>query len=142
MRDYKYVGMWAGPPKYDGTFDVEDYSTGFVRFGRKATLSFEISWAANAKEEAYVEILGTKGGARVMDGQPLHVLTEHNGHLADILPKYDSSVNIWKTQMAKFLAACRREIKPVATAQQGLTLMKLLDAIYNSAKQGKEVAVK
>jgi predicted dehydrogenase len=142
MRDYKFVSMWAGPPKYDGVFDVEDYSTGFARFGNKATLSFEISWAANVKEEAYVEILGTKGGARVMDGQPLQVLTEHNGHLADILPKYDSSVSTWKTQMEKFLAACRGEIKPVATAQQGLTLMKLLDSIYKSSEQGKEVAIK
>jgi predicted dehydrogenase len=142
MRDYKFVGMWAGPPKYDGVFDVEDYSTGFVRFGGKATLSFEISWAANAKEETYVEILGTKGGARVMDSQPLQVLTEHNGHLADILPQYDSKANTWKTQMTKFLSACRGEIEPVATARQGCTLMKLLDSIYKSGKQGKEVPVK
>ena len=32
MKDYHYVSMWAGPPNYEGTFDVDDYAAGFVRF--------------------------------------------------------------------------------------------------------------
>jgi len=28
MKNYNYVGMWAGPPKYDGKFNVEDYTHG------------------------------------------------------------------------------------------------------------------
>ena len=55
MKDYHYTGMWAGPPDYNGKFDVEDYSTGFVRFGRKATLSFEVAWAANVPDQQYVD---------------------------------------------------------------------------------------
>ena len=58
MKDYKYVDMWAGPPKFDGVCDVEDYSTGMIRFGNDATLGFDISWAGNAEDRMYVEILG------------------------------------------------------------------------------------
>jgi len=140
MANYRYVGMWAGPPKLDGTFDVEDYSTGFVRFANAATLSFEIAWAANATEEQYVEILGDKGGARV-GGEPLTIRTEHEGRLADIQPKFNENVNGFEVQAAKFVAACRGEQPPAATGAQGLTVMKLIDAIYASSEQGKEVVI-
>ena len=140
MRDYKYVSMWAGPPRYDGVFDVEDYAAGMVRFGEKATLSFEIAWAANTKEQSYVEILGDKGGARVFAG-PLKILTEHNGRLADIAPKYDAKINMFDVQAEKFVAACRGESPPAATGEQGLCVMKLIDAIYASSDAGREVEI-
>ena len=51
IKDYHYVSMWAGPPKMDGIFDVDDYAAGLIRFGDKATLSFEVAWACNAHPE-------------------------------------------------------------------------------------------
>jgi len=141
IPNYTYVNMWAGPPKLDGTCDVEDYSTGFVRFGDKATLNFDIAWAANTIEQNYVELLGDKGGARVFTGEPLTVYTEHEGRLADISPKFDGEANRFDVQAVKFLAACRGEAPPPATAEQGLTVMKLIDAIYASGERGKEVLI-
>lgn len=140
MKDYKYVGMWAGPPRYDGTFDVEDYSTGLTRFADEATMSFEIAWAANACEESFVEVLGTRGGARVFGGA-LRIFTEHNGRLADIAPQYNRKVNGFEVQARKFLAACRGEHPPVATAGQGVAVMSLIDAIYASSEANSEVDV-
>ncbi|MBR2434809.1 MAG: Gfo/Idh/MocA family oxidoreductase [Lentisphaeria bacterium] len=64
IEDYHYISMWAGPPKMDGTFNVDDYAAGFIRFGKKATLSFEVAWACNAENEMYAEILGDKGGVK------------------------------------------------------------------------------
>jgi len=141
MGDYKYVSMWAGPPDYRGVCDVEDYSTGFVRFGAKATMSFEIAWAANTRDDAFIEILGDKGGARIMHGKPLTVLTEHNGRLADITPQFDDRVNIFEEQARKFVAACRGKMPPAATARQGVVVMKLIDAIYASSRGNREVAI-
>ncbi len=142
MKNYKFVNMWAGPPNYKGKFDVEDYSTGFVRFGNKATMSFEISWAANAEEESYLELLGDKGGARLFGEKPLTIFTEHAGQLANIRPQFDSKDDAFLVEVRKFLAACRGEIKPVATGAQGEIVSKLLDAIYASSAAGKEVKIK
>jgi predicted dehydrogenase len=142
MKNYKYVWMWAGPPNYKGVCDVEDYATGFVRFGEKATMSFEIAWAANAKDESYVEIQGDKGGARLFEEQGLKIYTENNGRVADIVPHFDGNDKAFDVQAKKFLAACRGEIKPVATAEQGVAVMKLIDAIYASSKQNKEVVLR
>jgi predicted dehydrogenase len=142
MRQYKYVGMWAGPPKFDGTFDVEDYSTGFVRFGDQATLSFEIAWATNAESESFIDVVGERGGARLYEAKPLVIFTEHQGRLADITPKYNENVNRFQIQAGKFIAACRGEAPPAATIDQGVTVMKLIDAIYKSSAANREVAIR
>jgi predicted dehydrogenase len=141
MREYRYVGMWAGPPKYDGVFDVEDYAAGFVRFGPKASMSFEISWAGNIQEQGFVELLGDKGGVRVLEGKPTTILTEFQGHVADVTPQYPDPGNRFHLQARKFLAACRGEGAPAATGEEGLIVMKLIDAVYASAAAGREVAV-
>ena len=143
MEDYRYVDMWAGPPKYDGVFDVEDYATGFVRFGRQATLNFDISWAANTNDEGYVELLGSEGGARITDGSTLAIFTEHQGRVANIQPQYavNQGLDSFAKQARKFLAACRGEAEPAATGAQGLIVMKLIDAIYASGAAGREVPI-
>lgn len=142
MKNYKYVSMWAGPPNFKGTFDVEDFAAGMVRYAGGATLSFHVSWAANAREEMYVDILGTRGGARVMTDSPLTIYNETSGYISDLQPKYDERTNPFHVQAQKFLAACRGECKPAASFEQGMVLMKVLDGIYSSSKLGREVTVK
>ena len=142
MKNYKFVRMWAGPPKYDGTFNVEDYSTGLVRFADGATMAFEICWAANAKDESYVEILGDKGGARLFASEPLTIYTEHNGRLADIQPKFDDTDNRFQVQAEKFVQSCLGKCPPAATGPQGLVVMQLIDAIYASSLRGKEIQLR
>jgi predicted dehydrogenase len=143
MRKYRYVSMWAGPPKFDGVCDVEDYATGIIRFGRAATMTFDIAWAANSREENYVEILGDKAGVRLLDGKPLTILTEHGEHIADIAPQYNANVNLFESQARSFAARCRGEepAEPYATGEEGVTMMKVIDAVYASGKNGKEVRI-
>ncbi len=141
MADYKYVSMWAGPPRLDGVFDVEDYAAGFVRFAEQATLSFEMSWAGNSEDEMYVAILGDKGGLRISGDSELKILTEDRARVADITPHFNTDANQFEIQADEFLRTCRGETSPAATGQEGLVVMKLIDAIYASSKAGGEVKV-
>lgn len=140
IKDYVFTNMWAGPPKYNGAFDVDDYATGIIRFPKNLTLSFELSWAANCEEGNCVEILGRKGGLRLADGNGLTLFTEHNGHIADIRPKLPATEQ-FPDQARAFIKAIRGKTKPPATAEQGVTIMKLLDAIQKSSALGKEVVI-
>ena len=47
MKNYVYESMWAGPPKYDGTFDVEDSAHAMIRFEGGLTMEFNATWAGN-----------------------------------------------------------------------------------------------
>ena len=138
MKDYVYVRMWAEPPEIKGTCDVDDYAAGFVRFGKKCSMSFEISWAGNVQGGNFVEILGEKAGIRMADGNPLRIFTEDNGHVADITPQYPDN-NGMEAEARNFVNACLGREKPLATGDQGVAVMKLIDAIYQSSKTGKDV---
>lgn len=141
MKDYVFVDMWAEPAKIEGVCDVEDYSTGFVRFEGGCTMVFDIVWAANSPDQAYIEVLGDKGGARMVDSdKPLTILTEHNGKVIDFLPKLRNE-NAMVVQDRKFIEAVRGERAPEVPAEQGMITMKLIDAIYASSESGKEVTV-
>jgi predicted dehydrogenase len=141
MRNYTYVGMWAGPPDFDGVFDVEDYATGMVRFGSGATMVFDIAWAANTDDAGFIEILGDKGGVRFSPGQPLKVYTEYRGNVADIQPQVQDRGNNFHRQIESFAAACRGEVEPAATGPQGVTAMKIIDGVYASSEQNREVVI-
>jgi len=141
MRSYRYVNMWAGPPKYDGVADVEDYAVGLVRFGKKASMSFEIAWAANSDEAMYIDFLGTKGGARIFSGKTVAIYTENNDRPVDISPMFNDNANRFHRQARAFIDACNGKCKPAATAEEGLAVMKLIDAVYASGEKGCEIAI-
>lgn len=142
MKDYHYLGMWAGPPKLDGVFDVDDYATGLVRFANDATLSFEVSWAGDNRDESYVELLGDKGGVRAFGNEPLTIMTEQHGRIVDVQPQYDKGGGVrFADQAANFIQSALGKEKPRATADQGVIVMQLLDAIHKSSEQGREVAI-
>ncbi len=140
MEKYNYVNMWAGPPQYDGTFDVDDYATGLVRFGDKATIVFEVAWACNAKDECYIELLGDKGGVKVGMGDT-NILTEVDNRIADIHLTYNNERDRFAAELGKFLAAIRGEGPVAATGEEGVVVMRLLDAIYKSSEMNQEVEV-
>lgn len=140
MKNYHYISMWAGPPDYSGTFDVDDYAAGFVRFGNRATLSFEVAWACNAQSESYIEILGDKGGVKIGEKDTV-LLTELDGKLADIKLDYRKDVDAFAEEMRKFVAAVQGKGKVAATGEEGLIAMKLLDAIYRSSEEDKEITL-
>jgi len=140
MEDYHYVGMWAGPPDYAGTFDVEDYACGMVRFGDKATMTFNVAWAANTEGGNFVELLGTRAGV-CRSGGPLILRGEYDDRPADIQIQHPTGADPYVRENEKFVAAVRGEAPPAATGEEGVVAMKLIDAIYRSAQEGREVAV-
>lgn len=142
IEDYHYISMWAGPPKLDGTFNVDDYAAGFIRFGKKATLSFEVAWACNAENEMYAEILGDKGGVKMgANSGKTTICTEVNGKISNIDFMYNTENDGFKVQLTKFVDAVQGNGEIVATGEQGLTLMRVLDAIYKSSDLDQEVEI-
>jgi len=130
-----------GESKQDGTFDVEDLAIGFIRFDNGSSLQIEFSWASNIEEETiFAELRGTKAGCCVKNGV-VKVFSETGGNLIDILPKLppahkygDHGANLWH-----FADVVRKKAQPINTPEDGVYMIKILAAIYASAKEGKEI---
>jgi predicted dehydrogenase len=127
-------------------FDVEDLACGMIKFKNGATLELEASWAGNIKERERMStrLLGTKGGLyqyNLKEGYEFHVeyYTEKNGCHYDmhLHPPVPGCNNSYYT----FVDALVKDEPFVVAPEQGVTVMKLLDAIYKSAATGAPVKV-
>jgi predicted dehydrogenase len=131
-----------GDRDVEGGIEVEDFATGFVRFEGGITLSLEVSWASQHthSEETLIQYYGTDGGAlrRTYDyGEAELVIADRDGNdLA--LPEEPLPA---ATVQADLLEAIRDGREPGASSAAGLATIRILDALYASARAGHEVAV-
>jgi predicted dehydrogenase len=136
----------AGPlAKASGkTFDVEDLAAAFIRFDNGATLAVEASWAANIQEADLMEtrLLGTKAGLlqkNLHEGYTFdaHIFTEKDGAQLDI--HLHPPATPARSGMHDFAQAILTDTPHPASGAEGLVVMELLDAIYESARTGAPV---
>lgn len=133
------VNCW-GVPYPLKEFDVEDHATAFVRFERDLTMICEVSWAANIPEERHgVSVLGDKAGVCT---NPLGVYGYDSNALTS--RKFD-----WMPQgeghrlEIRHFTECLEQNKPVRVQpEESLRVQKIIDAIYESSKKNKEIAIK
>ena len=144
MKNYVYEGMWAGPPKFDGICDVEDSAHAFVRLDGGASLEVNATWAGNFVEgtlPSVMAFLGDKGGMTFqLGGNEIKIATEQNNQNVDIVPKLRDS-NAFNVQSTTFRDNCLGRLQPHASGKCGLIVQSILDAIYLSSEQDREVEI-
>lgn len=144
-------GAWgflgAAEAKRQGkTFDVEDLGCALIRFDNGATILLEASWAgfSEKKEDMSTQLFGTRGGLvqrNVGEGYQFEarVFVEHNGTI------WNSELQRARVQpgnaYSEFVDACLDDREPIAPGRHGLDVQLILDAIYKSAEQGKEIRI-
>ena len=131
-----------GEKKTDGIFDVEDLAMGFIRFENGACMQIEFSWASNIEEEQrFYELRGTKAGASWSSpGEKLKIFTEEFGKTVDYLPNIDDKqISIHTANLRHFVDVVLNGTEPMFVPQQGVDMVKILEAIYKSAETGREV---
>ncbi|MCY2931751.1 MAG: Gfo/Idh/MocA family oxidoreductase [Planctomycetota bacterium] len=119
-------------------YNVEDSAFAMVRFVNDATLILECSWSLNQAGGSIQQLAGTKGGAEM---HPLKIFTETDGVLADLMPQ--PAGNDWYgDEVRHFAVSIQNRRQPLATAEQGVQLMQMLDAVYESQRTGREVRIR
>ncbi|MEA2012443.1 MAG: Gfo/Idh/MocA family oxidoreductase [Verrucomicrobiota bacterium] len=143
---YNHLGKKAA--EKDGKeYDVEDIAVALIKFKNGATIEIEASCAANIKENEKMEtrLLGTKGGMfqkNVNEGYSfeLNIYEEHNSCQYD--RKLHPPIPDAHNAMYHFADSILNNTLHTARGEEGLIVMKLLDAIYESAKQGRPIEIK
>ena len=134
------VNSQFGDAVAGGVFDVEDLAMGFIRFDNGAVLQIEFSWASNVKaEHRFVELRGTKAGLKWLDGTSLEIYSEEGGQLTDLSLAGYLVDDGHARNLSHFVDVLEGKAKPCFVPQQGINMIKILDAMYKSAKTGAEV---
>ncbi len=139
-----YSKIAPGMAKANGlSYTVEDMACAMIRFRNGATVELDASWASNIPEMELQtsRILGTKGGIfqkNLNEGYDYDIeLTTGTGVMLDTkihapFPKAPSAYRM-------FADAVRDDRPYLVQPEDGVTVMRLLDAIYKSAASGKPV---
>ena len=140
MEDYTFINMWAGPPKYDGVYDVDDSVTGMIRTdGPVITLNG--AWAQNIGEGAmYIDFLGTKAGIRLQYGGPFTVYSAENGALTSTTPEFKMR-DMFQNEIDAFIRCVQTGEKLPSHIDTAIITAKMMQAIYDSSDAHREIVL-
>jgi len=140
MEDYVYTGMWAGPPKYDGVYSVEEGITGIVRT-EGPVINFNGAWAQNIGEnEMFIDFMGTKGGVRLQYGKDFTLYSTKNGMLSRTTFAMQGS-DMFRNEINAFINCIKTGEKLPSHIDVNIVTSQLMDAMYRSAEEHREVVL-
>ena len=91
-----------------------------------------------------MELFGTKSGVKM--GQGLEFYTEVDGHMMNMGPAYSDyytdESHLFSDEIDHFVDCVQNGTPCRAPAEDGIAIMKILEAIYESARTGHEVTLK
>ncbi len=122
-------------------YDVEDLASALIRFDNGAVISVETSFSLNIEKDiGSVELFGTKAGARL--DPDLKIYSDLNNYLVNISLDTNTALNmegLFENEINHFVSCIKEKIPCRAPAEDGVEIMRILDAIYDSARTGHEI---
>ena len=128
---------------YSEHCDVEDAATALIRFDNGMITHVNVTWVENAEDSSLMHFSGSKGGAQL---EPvLEIYQDRHHYLNTIQPKLQyqgiDMEDIFAKEIRHFVTCVRDGTPCRCPAEDGVWLMKILDAVYESARIGHEVLI-
>jgi predicted dehydrogenase len=140
MRGYEFKNMWAGPPDYDGTYDVDDFITGFIRTAG-STITLNGAWAQNiGVSETYIDFIGTKAGIRLQYGSDFQLFKIKDGELKGETLKYEKW-DMFQKEIDSFVDSVKTKKKLPSNIDKAVLTTRMMQALYDSSAKEKEITL-
>lgn len=130
--------MGHNPKKYTVP---EELAAGFIRFENDICISLAASWALNSTgNQNNVSVFGTEGGVQMW---PFTLVKEEHGMMLNCTPQVigDKGLGGHAEEIRRFVDAIVRGGKVPVPPEEALITQRILDGIYKSAEEGREVTV-
>ena len=125
-----------------GAYDVEDLAFGHVRFESGFWLTIEGGWTWDAPgSECRFDLVGDRAQA---SAEPLRFSAGRSGQLVDLTDGVSGDLDFpdsTQRELSDVVTAIRDGRSPLVTAQEALEVQAVVDALYRSAAEGREVQV-
>jgi predicted dehydrogenase len=124
-----------------GAAAVEDSMLVQLECAAGVTLTMDVNWSYVGMDERWwFELHASRGSAQL---GPLRVVKDLNGKPTDVSPtgaaaRESAFIQSYRAELAHFLAVLNEEASYEPPADQ-MTIHKVMDAIYKSAEEGKEI---
>lgn len=133
-------------PAEDPKYEVESSAFALIRFDNGKSLELACSWAINQPPQqngAVCRVYGSKGAIEVYtpQGPVLYRHFDEKGQAKATPLKGPKTVH-HAAMVRQFRQCITDKSVPICGPAEGMTLMRLMDAMYKSAESGKSVEVK
>jgi predicted dehydrogenase len=121
---------------------VEDLANALIRFENGASLMVDVSYSLHAKEDDMtVKLYGEKGGYEI--DPAIVMVTEKHDTILNTIPQIDNKgfqfETAFQSEINHFVECVKRGMQPISPVGDGVEIIKLLSAIYESAAKGREI---
>jgi len=130
-------------------FDVEDFASALLRLDNGRSLHLEASWAGytNDHDDIGIDLLGDRGGVRLYGENyaaagTVTIYSDIDGHRVTSRPEIATPSVGHGVVVQGFVDTIRSGQWQASHGEYGLHRSRVLDAVYESAREGTEVAVK
>ncbi|MGB2868242.1 MAG: Gfo/Idh/MocA family oxidoreductase [Bacteroidota bacterium] len=144
MMGYPEVREVTATNYTHATKDVEDSSIVFMKMKNGSTLTIESSWSFESNADFfYCDCFGTEGSGSL---NPFRILKRVHGNLVNVAPASQETPQSlyrksYENELKHWIGALRGVHPVISTGEESVHRMKIVDAIYKSAKRGKAVAI-
>ena len=124
--------------------DVEDFSAAFIRFENGATLILEVSWMLHhntPSEDIRLWLYGTRGGCEWPAAAFVSASNERRQLYSTNLEVTGDSMEAHALECVEFARAVVEGLPSPVPAEQSLYVQAILDGVYRSQEEGREVKV-
>jgi predicted dehydrogenase len=128
------------------TSPVESAAFGLLRFAGGRSIQLEAAWILPQSEDALsVQLFGAQAGALV-EADKLTLTRVGEVGIEELRPPLtigwpDAYVGPFRIQASRFAAAIRGAEARTASAEDGVQLMRMIDALYASGKEQREICL-
>lgn len=140
------------------TYEVEDSAFGIIKMENGAAIYLEAAWALNMLDakEASTTLCGTAAGAEIRSGMyydhdELIINRGHNGRLTEECLSKTGRVAYFDggkrgepgyEEASQWLDAILNDTEPLVRPEQAFVVTQILEAIYQSSAEGREIVLK
>lgn len=142
LREGAFSAWKLAPVPQD--MDVEDFAAAFVRFENGATLVLETSWLLHHDtpgEDTQIWLYGTEGGCHWPTTKILETNYETKQFSNRFLQLTQDKMEPHALECVEFAKAVNEGAPSPVPAEQSLQVQEILDGIYRSQEEGREVRV-
>lgn len=121
---------------------VEDMANAMIRFENGASLLVDVSFTLHAKQdEISIKLYGDKGGAEL---EPeISIIGEKFDTILNMTPQVDYKsfdfTGSFGNEINHFIDSTLKRKETLSPVEDGVEVMKILCAIYESAREGREI---
>ncbi len=135
-------GGWGKSDREETVFNVDDFAAALITLASGATIILKTSWARHQNEDNQrdVELFGTEAGASTFPPKVARFGRRDGEYevvdIQGLEPRYPGM-----DRMVNWIDAILGEDQLCCTSEQALTVQKVIDGIYESARTGGDVAI-